>query len=184
MLYAPLDPNSTGSTKTPYVFSNPRYIGEDRIMFSADNNLYTISAGCGNCKFPAVATLLIPNATAAFWTPLSLSATPTAPKFLHLALAHSQVTPSQGFTLEVKLNEAAKLVVRVSRVVHKKIHGKRHTSYKLVGVVAGNARAGAGAYTSKTVHGHRLKAGTYRLSVYATAAGKRTGTRHLSLTVS
>jgi hypothetical protein len=153
-------------------------------MFTAAHNLYTIPARCGNCHFPAVATLLIPGATAAFWTPLSINAAPTAPKFLHLALSHSQVTPSQGFTLEVSLNEAAKLVVLVSRVVHKKVHGKRHTSYKLVGVVAGNAHSGAGAYTSKKVHGRRLKAGTYRLSIYATAAGKRTGTRHLSLTVS
>ena len=183
VLYAPLDPNSKGSTKIPYVFSDPRYIGENRIMFTADNNLYTISAACGNCNFPAVATLLIPGATGAFWTPLSLTTTATAPKFLHLALAHSHVTPSQGFTLKVKLNEAAKLVVGVSKVEHKKVHGRRHTSYRPVGIVGGNAAAGAGSYTVKKVHGHKLKAGTYRLSVYATAAGKRTGVRHLTLTV-
>ncbi len=183
VLYAPLDPNSKGSTKIPYVFSDPRYIGENRIMFTADHNLFTISAACGNCNFPAEATLLIPGATEAFWTPLSLSTTPTAPKFLHLSLAHSHVTPSQGFTLKVKLNEAAKLVVGVSRVEHKKVHGRRHTSYRPAGIVGGSAAAGAGSYTVKKVHGHKLKAGTYRLSVYATAAGKRTGVRHLTLTV-
>jgi hypothetical protein len=67
MLAASLDPSSTGGTY-PYVFSDPRYIGSAKIMFSADGNLYTIPASCVGCSFPADATQLISGATEASWT--------------------------------------------------------------------------------------------------------------------
>jgi hypothetical protein len=184
VLYAPLDPNGKNTTKIPYVYSDPRYIGENTIMFTADNNLYEISASCADCNFPANAKLLIKNATEASWTPLSLQSPPPAPpKISHLSLGKTHVTPNQGFKLNVTLNEAAELVVQISRVVKTRVNGKVHTTYKTVGTVGGNAVKGSASYSVKTVNGHKLKAGTYRLLVLVIKGKLKSAVHQLTLVV-
>jgi hypothetical protein len=184
ILYAPLDPNGKNATKIPYVFSNPRYLGENTIMFTADNNLYTVPATCPACTFPAHTKLLIKNATAASWTPLSLQSPPPAPpKISHVSLAKTHVTPNQGFKLNVTLNEAAELVVQVSRAVTTRVNGKVHTTYKVVGTVGGNAVKGSASYSVKTVNGHKLKAGTYQVLVLAVKGKLKSAVHQLTLVV-
>jgi hypothetical protein len=77
LLHAPLDPSKTDDGFTEaYTYGDPRYIGDNTIMFDADGNIYTIPASCNGCNFPANAHLLISGGSQASWTPLSVGASP------------------------------------------------------------------------------------------------------------
>lgn len=232
IMSAPLDPSGTGTTKYPYLFSDPRYVGAHTIMFTTDGNIDTIPASCSSCTFPGSASTLVTGGSEASWTAMLVDSatafsgatagggsggqggggtgagsggsggtggsggsgggpgggkgtTPTTspPAITALGLVRHTVTPKQGFTLLVRLATAGTVYVILARRQTKRVHGKRKTTF----VILGEAHLTVGTKTTKfsfkRVNGHPLAPGAYRLVVF-TKIGKRTSKlRQLTLTV-
>lgn len=62
-------------------FSDPRFVGPDKIVFAAQGELWTVPAGCSGCAFPSAATKLTAGGDNASpsWTSDPLVAPPSPP---------------------------------------------------------------------------------------------------------
>lgn len=198
VLNAPLDPSGSGTTKIPYVFDDPRYIGAGTIAFSTDGNEYTVPASCRGCTFPTDAHLLESGASDASWTSAAVDTatpfTPSAPSgpsgptgpagsspaaIKTVSLAQSHVKARKGFTLILKLARTGTADV----VVLEKTHRRKKVVWSRLGLVSLKVGTTARHFTIKRVGGHALKAGSYRVEVYTVAGKQHSKVKTLTLTL-
>jgi hypothetical protein len=99
---------------------------------------------------------------------------PSAPAPIdQIALAKSKVTASHGVTLELKLGAAGQIDVKVNLLARR--HG--HKVLELIGLVTEHGRKGGNKFVIKLVHSHKLKPGSYQLTIYS-VSGKLTSKSH------
>jgi hypothetical protein len=90
-----------------------------------------------------------------------------------------KVSTTKGFTLDVTLGTAGQLDVNVLMLVGR----RRHQTLRLVGVVVEHGSQGSNRFVIKLVSHHKLKRGSYELTVY-TVSGTTTSPKHtIKLTV-
>jgi hypothetical protein len=186
------DPGSNASNPD---ISHARYAGNDRVVFSAQGNLWSIPASCtdATCSFPASATQLTHDDGSATknldptWTsvarieapaavppptgnqpPPGTPATPGSGDAVTglAAVGHGKGKARKGIRLQVTLARAAKVTVRITR--------RRGHSYRPFGTVKLKGHAGVNHFTIKRVGRRKIGAGIYRVRVSAPGGKART----------
>ncbi len=153
---------------------------------AASGGIDTVPAAGGQ-PVPVVADAISPA-----WSPYTITSggggpgagsggggTGSAPAIRSARLVKRRVHAKQGIGLQVTLASAGTLRIQLARRAVK--HG--HARYKSAGSVSFHAKAGRHRYTIKRVHGHRLKPGTYRLTIYTVSGKGRSTARKLTVTV-
>jgi Divergent InlB B-repeat domain len=130
------------------------------------------------CKGTAACTVTLGAATTVTATFTAKSAT-TPPAIKRLSLVEEKTPAKHGFSLHVTLSAAGQLDIRVS--LKKRAHG--HTVLKLIGLVTERGRKGANTFGVTSVHGHKLKPGTYELAVDTVSGKKSSKTVDLTVTL-
>jgi hypothetical protein len=188
-----VDPSNLGSVwmvdmRTASSWGSPHVLDDGRVAFDANGSLWTVPARCRSgsasaptCAFPADATLLVAGADDQFgWTSSNQPITPLAhvvatgggtsvtpapkpipqptPKKVTrtlMSLKLSSATVRKGIRLVLRLRKAAKIKVTLA-----KLHANRS-----LGSANLRGRTGTNLLVIRTVGGHRLKRGSYRVTL-------------------
>jgi hypothetical protein len=185
--------NDPGNNPFDVTFSHVGWIGNSTIIFSANDNLWTIPATCGQngtpCQFPQDAHQLTTDGTdqsrntASSWTSATSSLAPSSActgsncgnnnsggdPISKIGLASSSVKTGKPLTIDVTLTSASKVVFEVLRFVPASGHGhhRKKAHYKPLGALAGQGKAGSNAFGLVRVRGHKLKPGKYEVLISA-----------------
>jgi hypothetical protein len=192
--WALTDPdNVDGATQFQNNVNGLTFVGNNEIVFSSNNNLYSIPASCwatptapsdtsGHCSLANAHQLTHDgNSTAPDAQPAWTSSTsaikafgttpppPSGNQITKAKLGSSSVKKGKPVVIDVTLKRGVKVSVEVLRYVPASGHGKhrKKAHYKKIGTLTGAGTAGLNKFSFSKVAGHRLAPGKYELLVSA-----------------